>query len=104
MTHSSRRNYARSLEPPAEGPRVARHEQDPRQPSLRGADRDTLRELRSRDLGVLSVCAIAIDGIHVGEHLVAVALGIDEAGGKHALGLHDATENEAMCKVLLPTS
>ena len=34
-----------------------------------------------------------------GEHLVVIALGIDEQGEKHVLGLHEgATENEAVCK------
>jgi transposase-like protein len=41
-------------------------------------------------------------GIHVGEHLVVVALGIDEQGDKHVLGLHEgATENEITCKALV---
>ena len=43
-----------------------------------------------------------IDGIHVGEHLVLVALGIDEDGEKHVLGLYEgATENETVCTALI---
>jgi transposase-like protein len=43
-----------------------------------------------------------IDGIHVGEHLVLVALGIDEKGEKHVLALHEgATENATTCTALL---
>ena len=43
-----------------------------------------------------------IDGIHVGEHLVLVALGIDEVGKKHVLGLYEgATENETVCTALI---
>lgn len=30
-----------------------------------------------------------IDGVHIGEHCVIVALGIAADGGKHALGLWD---------------
>ena len=39
-----------------------------------------LAELMSRDLGKLALCAIMIDGIHIDEHLVLVALGIDVHG------------------------
>ena len=43
-----------------------------------------------------------IDGIHFGEHIVLVALGIDENGRKHALGLLEgATENSATCTALM---
>jgi hypothetical protein len=30
---------------------------------------------------------VFIDGLHVGEHLVVVALGVDAVGSKHPLGL-----------------
>jgi transposase-like protein len=58
--------------------------------------------MMSRDLGSLKLCAIMIDGIHVDEHLVLVALGIDENAEKHVLGLYEgATENTASCTGLL---
>ena len=58
--------------------------------------------MMSADLGRLSLCAIMIDGIHVGEHLVLVALGIDECGEEHTLGLYErATENTTVCSGLL---
>ena len=98
----STRNYARSLEPV------------PKESQTRGASKsavsrrfvtatsEALTNMMSRDLGVLSLCAIVIDGIHMGEHLVVVAIGIDQQGNKHVLGLHeDATENESVCKTLL---
>lgn len=98
----STRNYARSLEPV------------PKEIQTRGASKsavsrrfvtatsEALTNMMSRDLGVLSLCAIVIDGIHMGEHLVVVAIGIDQQGNKHVLGLHeDATENESVCKTLL---
>lgn len=56
----------------------------------------------SRDLGKIALCAIMIDGIHVAEHLVLVALGIDDKGDKHTLDLYEgATENTTACIGLL---
>lgn len=61
-----------------------------------------LDKLRRADLSKLTICAVMIDGIHVGSHLVLVALGIDEAGDKHILGLREgATENTVVCKAFL---
>ena len=43
-----------------------------------------------------------MDGIHFGEHVILVALGIDESGKKHVLGLREgATENAASRTALL---
>ena len=50
----------------------------------------------------LELCAVMIDGIHVGGHVVRTALGIDDGGEKHVLGLYDgATENATVCTELL---
>ncbi len=43
-----------------------------------------------------------IDGLHVDDHVVLVALGFDEAGAKHLLGIHEgATENRESCTALM---
>src|SRR4029079_15194894 len=43
-----------------------------------------------------------IDGIHIEEHVMLVALGIDGDGKKHVLGVREgATENAASCTALL---
>jgi len=43
-----------------------------------------------------------IDGLHVSDHCLVVAVGIDATGQKHVLGLWDgATENAALCQSLL---
>lgn len=98
----STRNYTRSLEPlPAE---VSTRGVSKSAVSRRfvAATNGALTTLMSRDLSTLSLCAMAIDGIHVAEHLVVVALGFDENGEKHVLGLCEgATENEAVCATLL---
>ncbi len=59
-------------------------------------------EALSRDLSNLVICTVMIDGLVVGDHTVLIALGIDENGGKHVLGLREgATENAAACTTLL---
>jgi len=57
---------------------------------------------RSTALDGFDLVALLIDGVHVGEHCIIVALGIDRTGAKHALGLWDgSTENAAVCQSLL---
>jgi transposase-like protein len=57
---------------------------------------------RSTTLDALDLVALLIDGVHIGEHCLVVALGIDHIGQKHALGLWDgSTENAAVCQSLL---
>src|SRR5665811_506706 len=57
---------------------------------------------RSRSLADLDLVALLVDGLHVGEHCLVAALGIDATGQKHVLGLWDgATENAALCQSLL---
>jgi putative transposase len=61
-----------------------------------------LEAWRSTALDTLDLVALLIDGIHVGEHCIVVALGIDHTGRKQALGLWDgSTENAAVCQSLL---
>ena len=98
----STRNYARSLEPlPSE---MVTRGTSKSAVSRRfvAATSEALTTMMSRDLSAIPLRAIIIDGIHMSEHLVVVALGIDEHGEKHVLGLHEgATENETVCKTLL---
>lgn len=81
---------------------------------LRGTSRSTilrrfrrataarLAELFGRDISGLDLLAVFIDGMHVGEHLIVVALGVDPAGRKHPLGLWEGTtENAAVCRALV---
>ncbi len=45
---------------------------------------------------------VMLDGIHLGDHVILTAVGIDEAGDKHILGIREgATENSEVCKSLL---
>jgi putative transposase len=57
---------------------------------------------RSTALDAFDLVALLIDGVHIGEHCIVVAIGIDHTGRKHALGLWDgSTENAAVCQSLL---
>lgn len=61
-----------------------------------------LRELMGRSLSDMKLAALMLDGLHVGDHVVLIALGIDEDGNKHVLGIHEgATENSVACAALL---
>lgn len=61
-----------------------------------------LEKWRSRPLVDLDVVALLIDGLHVGDHCLVAAMGIDATGQKHVLGLWDgATENAALCQSVL---
>jgi putative transposase len=54
---------------------------------------------RSTALDGLDLVALLVDGVHIVEHCIIVALGIDTTGCKHALGLWDgSTENAAVCQ------
>lgn len=61
-----------------------------------------LAEIMGRDLSELRICAIFGDGMEIAEHTVVAAIGVDEKGGKHVLGLREGTtENKGVCRALL---
>jgi putative transposase len=98
----STRRYARSLEPlpPTASVRgISKSAVSER--FVYGTERK-LAELMSRELGKFSFTALFIDGVHFGEHVVLAAVGVDDHGEKHVLGLREgATENSTACKALL---
>jgi putative transposase len=102
MLGVSTRRYARSLEPlPPTAAARGISKSTVSERFVYGTERK-LAELMSRELGSISLTALFIDGVHFGEHLVLAAIGVDEHGDKHVLGLREgATENAATCKVLL---
>ena len=98
----STRNYERSLDSAPSGVRSRGTSKSAVSRRFVGATREKLAEMMSRDLSALPLCAVMIDGIHVGEYLVLVAIGIDEQGEKHVLALYEgATENATVCTALL---
>jgi putative transposase len=81
------RKSARSLESMLEG--VAERGTSKRAVSRRFVEEtsERFRAWMARPLGDLAPCAVMIDGLPVGEHVVLCALGIGEKGTKHVLGL-----------------
>jgi transposase-like protein len=66
------------------------------------ATETALGELLAADLSGLDLVALLIDGVHFGEHLCVVALGIGIDGVKHPLGLVEgSTENTSVVTDLL---
>ena len=96
------RQYARSLEPlppTMVGRGISKSAVSRRFVAKTAAQ---LAAWRSTALDAFDLVALLIDGVHIGEHCIVVALGIDHTGGKHALGLWDgSTENAAVCQSLL---
>ena len=66
------------------------------------ASEEECKKLLARKFDDIRMLVIYIDGIVVAEHSVIAAVGIDENGYKHVLGIADgATENAAVVKDLL---
>jgi transposase-like protein len=66
------------------------------------ATEEKLRALMERDLKLLDLTCVFIDGVHFAETLLVVAIGVDVKGNKHALGIwQGATENATVCKELV---
>jgi putative transposase len=98
----STRRYARSLEPLPEAVTVRGVSKSAVSERFVYGTERKLAELMSRELRELHVVALLIDGMHFGEHMVLAAVGVDERGDKHVLGLREgATENAAAVRALL---
>lgn len=55
-----------------------------------------------RDLSTIDLAVLMIDGLHVDDHVLLVALAIDGDGKKHVLGMREgAIENATSCSELL---
>jgi putative transposase len=96
------RQYARSLEPlPTDVPSRGTSKSSV---SRRFVARTTaqLQAWQTAPLDGLDLVALLLDGVHIGEHCLIVALGVAADGQKHALGLWEgATENATACRSLL---
>src|SRR6266568_2178689 len=96
------RKYKRSLEPLPFEVKERGTSKSAASRHFIAATTQNLDEWMKRDLGKLRIAGLMIDGLSVGEHMVLVALGIDEGGHKHVLGMREgATENSTACKGLL---
>ena len=98
----STRGYARSLEPLPEAVAVRSISKSAVSERFVYGTERKLAELMSRDLRKFHVVGLLLDGVHLGEHVVLAAVGVDEHGDKHVLGLREgATENAAAVRALL---
>ena len=96
------RQYARSLEPlPADVPSRGTSKSAVSRRFV-AKTRAQLETWQAAPLEGLDVVGLLLDGVHVGEHCLIVALGIAADGSKHALGLWEgSTENATVCQSLL---
>lgn len=98
----STRRYARSLEPLPEALPSRGTSRSAVSRRFVAATEKQMGEWLGRDLGALDLGVLMIDGIHIEDHVLLVALGIDADGKKHVLGVREgATENAAACTALL---
>ena len=96
------RQYARSLEPLGSEVAVRGISKSAVSRRFVARTKAQLTAWQSTPLDQLALAVLLIDGVHVGEHCLLVALGITEDGTKHALGLWEgSTENAALCQSLL---
>jgi putative transposase len=93
------RNYRRAVESVIDGYGIAKSSVSREFVQASAAQ---LQELCEKKLDGLDLVAIFIDGIHLGQQVLVVALGLEITGQKHVLGLwQGATENTAVVKELL---
>jgi transposase-like protein len=96
------RQYGRSLEPTGAEVRVRGTSKSAVSRRFVVKTAAQLDAWRSTALEAIDLVALLIDGLHIGEHCIVAALGIDKTGAKHALGVWDgSTENAAVCQSLL---
>ncbi|HEX7463104.1 MAG TPA: IS256 family transposase [Dermatophilaceae bacterium] len=100
----SSRHYPVGLEPVGQRVEQSAHSTSKSAVSRRfvAATETALAELLAAPLGELDLVALMVDGVHFGEHLCVVALGIGIDGVKHPLGLVEgSTQNTTVVTDLL---
>jgi putative transposase len=96
------RQYARSLEPLPATMTTRGTSKSAVSRRFVAKTRAQLEPWQSQPLDGLDLVGLLLDGVHVGEHCLIVALGIAADGEKHALGLWEgSTENATLCQSLL---
>ncbi|MEE9544698.1 MAG: IS256 family transposase [Rhodospirillales bacterium] len=101
----STRKYGRAVRlPEGDLPRVNGDETSKSAVSRRfvALSRKKMREWLDSDLSGLDLLVIQIDGLHVGDHVLVAAVGVDGNGDKHVMAVAEgATENTATVQALL---
>jgi putative transposase len=95
----STRKYARVLPAMAASAGIAKSSVSR---AMKGASEASLKQLMERSFTEQDIVAVYIDGIEVAEHHVVAAVGLDDTGQKHLLGLvRGSSENAGVVKDLL---
>jgi len=95
----STRKYARVLPAMAASAGIAKSSVSR---AVKGASEASLRQLMERSFNEHDILAVYIDGIEVAGHHVVAAVGLDDTGEKHLLGLvRGSSENAGVVKDLL---
>ena len=98
----SAQRYARSLEPLPEAVSVWGINKSAVSERFVYGTEGKLAEVMSCRLRGLPLAALLIDGVQFAEHVVLAAVGVDERGAKHVLGLREgATKNTSAVRTLL---
>ena len=98
----STRGYAQSLDPMPDVLPVRGASKSAASRHVVSETTKRMNDFTARKLDDVDIVALMLDGIHVANHAVIVALGIDAQANKHALGLWvGSTENKAVCTSLL---
>src|SRR5712692_10560476 len=96
------RQYARSLEPLGVDVESRGTSKSAVSRRFVAKTRAQLETWQATPLDHLDLAGLLLDGVHVGDHCLLVALGIAADGEKHALGIWEgSTENAAVCQSLL---
>jgi transposase-like protein len=96
------RQYARSLEPITADIESRGTSKSAVSRRFVARTRAQLETWQAAPLEDLDLVGLLLDGVHVGEHCLIVALGVAADGRKHALGIWEgSTENAAVCQSLL---
>ncbi len=98
----STRKYARSLEPVDRKLKTRGTSKSAVSRRFVAMTEARVKTWLERDLSTIDLAVLMIDGLHVDEHVLLVALAIDVEGHKHVLGIREgATENATSCTALL---
>jgi transposase-like protein len=98
----STRKYARSLEELPQGLRQTGIRRSSVSRRFVARTARIVEEFLGRSLAEIDLSVILLDGVHLGDHVLVVALGIDVTGKKHVLGVVEGTtESEEVGKSLL---
>ncbi len=98
----STRKYARSLEPLPDDIDAFGTSKSAVSRRFVKQTQAQVEQFLCRPVGDIPLCALMLDGVHVAEHVMLIAVGIDLTGNKHVLGVRQgATENATCCRELL---